>query len=93
MLEVDLGELEAVGRAHHRAEPLFAIGGGRLAQQETTRRGGAAADAAAQLMQLREPETVGVDDDHHRCVRHVDADFDHRGRDQHVDLAGAERSP
>ena len=45
---------------------------------------GAAADAPAQLMELREPEALGVLDHHQRRVGHVDADFDHRGRDQHV---------
>ena len=35
-----------------------------------------------------QPEPVGVLDDHHRRVRHVDADLDHGGRDEHVELAG-----
>ena len=51
----------------------------------------AAADAAAQLVQLREAEAIGVLDDHHRRVRHVDADLDHGRRDEHVDLAAPER--
>ena len=41
-------------------------------------------------MQLREPEPVGVLDDHHGRVRHVDADLDDGRRDEHVELAGAE---
>ena len=44
--------------------------------------GRAAADAAAQLMQLREAETLGVLDDHDRRLRHVDADLDDGRRDQ-----------
>ena len=52
----------------------------------------AAADAAAELMELREPEPLGVVDHHHRRRRHVDADLDHRGRDEHVELAGLERA-
>ena len=39
----------------------------------------AAPDAAAQLMQLRESEPLGVLDDHQRRVRHVHADLDDRG--------------
>ena len=39
---------------------------------------GAPADAAAELVELREPEAVGLLDDHHRRVRHVHADFDER---------------
>ncbi len=46
----------------------------------------AAADAAAQLVQLREPEALGVLDDHDRRVRHVDADFDDGRRDEDVEL-------
>jgi hypothetical protein len=41
-------------------------------------------------VQLREPEALGVLDEHHRRVGHVDADLDHRRGDQHVELAVAE---
>ena len=47
----------------------------------------APADAAAQLMQLRQPEPLGMLDDHHRRIRHVDADFHDRGRHQDLKLA------
>ena len=47
----------------------------------------------AQLVQLRKPHALGVLDHHQRRVRHVDADFDHRGRDQQLDLAALERVP
>ena len=49
-----------------------------------------APDAAAQLVELREPEAVGLLDDHHRRVRDVDADLDHRRRDEDVQLARLE---
>ncbi len=49
-----------------------------------------AADPAPQLVQLREAEAIGVDDEHDRCVGHVDADFDHRGSHEDVDLAALE---
>ncbi len=52
--------------------------------------GGAAPDAAAQLVQLRETEALGVLDHHDGGLRHVDADFDHRGGDQKLRLAGRE---
>ena len=51
-----------------------------------------AADPAAQLVQLREPEALGVLDQHHVGGAHVDADLDDRGRDQHARLAAAKRS-
>ena len=44
----------------------------------------AAPDAAAQLVELGEAEALGALDDHQRRVGHVDADLDHRRRDQHA---------
>ena len=38
-------------------------------------------------MELGEAEAVGMLDHHDGRVRNVDADFNHRGRDQHVDFA------
>ena len=52
---------------------------------------GAAADPASELVELREPEAVGLLDDHDRRVRDVDADLDHGRRDEHVELAVLER--
>ena len=51
------------------------------------------ADAPAQLVQLGDPEPVGVDDDHDGGVGHVDPDLDDGGRDEDVDLAARERAP
>ena len=42
-------------------------------------------------MQLRQPEPLGVLDDHHAGVRHVDADLDDRRRHQDLQLARRER--
>src|SRR3954451_23986005 len=92
-LEVDLRQLEAVGRAHERFETLDGGVGQVLARardQKAVRLLRSAADASAQLVQLREAEAVGFLHDHDRCVRDVDADFDHRRRDQHVELVGLE---
>ena len=50
----------------------------------------AAADAAAQLVQLRDAEAVGVEDDHDGGVGDVDADLDDRRGDEHVDAPGRE---
>ena len=41
-------------------------------------------------MELREAEAVGLLDDHDRRVRDVDADLDHRRRDEDVELARLE---
>ena len=59
-------------------------------QQDAVALLGAAPDAPAQLVELREAEALGVLDDHHRGVRHVDADLDDRRRDEHLYLAGDE---
>ena len=50
----------------------------------------AAPDPAAQLVELGEAEALGALDDHQRRIGHVDADLDHRRRDQHRQLAGGE---
>ena len=49
--------------------------------------------AAAQLVQLGQAESLGPFDRHQRGVGHVDADFDHRGGDQHLRVARGERRP
>src|SRR3989442_11697564 len=48
-------------------------------EQDAVRLPRAAADAAAQLVQLREPEALGVLDQHDGGVRDVDADLDDGG--------------
>ena len=47
----------------------------------------AASDAATQLMQLRQTEPLGIVDHHDGRRRYVDANLDHRRRDEHVELA------
>ena len=49
--------------------------------------GGAAADAAAQLVQLRQTEALGMFDHHDRGIGHVNADFDDGSCYEHVDFA------
>jgi hypothetical protein len=55
-VEVDLGQLEAVGGADERLEASFAVGGGGVADEAAVRHVRATADAPAQLVQLREAE-------------------------------------
>ena len=77
--------------AFSRARAL--VGQRILIQQDAVRLVRPAADAAAQLVQLRQTEPLRVLDQHDGSVRHVDADFDDRGRDEHVELAARERRP
>src|SRR5258707_679524 len=76
--QISLGDAEAVlGIAQDREPRRRGLGERRLVEQQARRALAAAADAAAQLVQLREPESLGVLDPHHGRLRDVDADFDH----------------
>src|SRR5258705_13116986 len=76
-LEVALRDRKAVAGRGQRLQPLSrVIGPRRLIHQEAVRLPFASSDAAAQLMQLRQAESLGVLYDHDRRVRHVDADLD-----------------
>ncbi len=95
-VEIDLGQLEAVGRPHHGLEartrpqwPSVALADAgssrtRSAQYPTT---------TPQLVELGDPEPVGVEDDHHGGVGHVHAHLDDRGGDQHVEGTRIGRGP
>ena len=81
---------EAVRRAAQKLQPLphgiVAVVGNQNAAG--IRR--AAPNAAAQLVQCRQAEPLGVLNDHDRGVGHVDADLDDRRRDKHIQLARLE---
>src|SRR5262249_47885149 len=66
--QVDLGEGEAAPLSGNRVEPR--LRGLRLGipEEDAERLVRAAADAAAQLVQLREPEALSALDQHHRGV-------------------------
>ena len=94
-LQVALREVEAVEwhfgsireslALRHRRQPLRFLG--LLGNEHRIRALTAAADPPAKLVKLREAKALRAEDDHHGCVRNVDADLDHGGRDEHVDLA------
>jgi hypothetical protein len=86
-LEVEPGELEAVGGRRDRGQPLP----GRrrhlhVGDEEAEPGVLPAGDATAELVQLADPEPVGVHHDHDGGVGDVDADLDDRRRDEHVNL-------
>jgi len=53
-----------------------------------TRRLPSPSHAAAQLVQLRQAEALGILDDDDRGARHIHAHFQHGGGNQNVELAG-----
>ncbi len=84
--QVDLGQAEAVGVLGQRPQARGALGTG--GPQEVAQRGVlTAADPAPQLVQLGDPEALGVLDQHQGRIGHVDPDLDHGRRDQ--DVGGA----
>src|SRR6266849_3501347 len=89
--QILLGDAKPVlGFAQDLETPLGDGTERRLVEEQAARRLIAAADAAAQLVQLGEAETLGVLDDDDRGVGHVDADLDHGRRDQQTRLTIAE---
>ncbi len=89
-LQVLLRDAEAVGRRADDVQPLARLVPLRLGEEEEERRPAAAPDAAAQLVQLRQAEPLGVLDDHDRRVRDVNPDLDDDGRDEEVITPRAE---
>ena len=81
--QVLLGDAEAVLGLAQDLEPRPRRFAERaLVEQQAGRAAGAAPDPAAQLVQLREAEALGVLDHHDRRLGDVDADLDDGGGDQ-----------
>ena len=91
LLEVELGEREAILSLDHGVEAEVGFGGdGGAGDEDAEALGGAAADASAELVELGEAEAIGVFDDHDGGVGYVDANFDDGGGDEDVELAALE---
>ena len=89
--QVLFGDLEPVGRFLHDPEPAPGLFAPRVLGDEQAL-GGVLSPShpAAELVQLREPEALGVLDDHDRGVGHVDPHFDHDGGDEDLNPPGLE---
>src|ERR1051325_4640642 len=85
-LEIALGDVEAVARGGEDVQALLLL----VRDEDAVRLALAAAHAPAQLVQLREAEAVGVDDDHDRGVGNIDAHLDDRRGHEDVDLVALE---
>src|SRR2546421_338627 len=68
--QIHLGDLKPIARARHRVQAFLRAVGGARRYENAIRRLRSASDAAAQLMQLREAEALGVVDQHDRRVRY-----------------------
>jgi hypothetical protein len=82
--QVVLGDAEAVGGGRHHVQPGQRLRVFRRGQQVAEGLLLASPHAAAQLVKLRQPETLGVFDDHDARGGHVHADLHHGRRDQDV---------
>ena len=89
-LQVLFRDGEAVARGGHDLETLLVFLTLVVGDKDAVGLVPAAADAAAQLVELGEAEALGVFNQHERGVRHVDADLDDGGGDEHLGLAVAE---
>ena len=89
-LQVLFRDGEAVARGGHDLETLLVFLTLVVGDKDAVGLVPAAADAAAQLVELGEAEALGVFNQHERGVRHVDADLDDGGGDEHVDLMRGE---
>ena len=89
--KVRFGDFEPIRGAHHGVEPgARLIGHAKRGHQDAVRLVGASADAPAKLVELREPEALGMLNHHHRGVRHVHADLHHRSGHQDVHVVPVE---
>jgi hypothetical protein len=88
--EVFFGDFEAAGVFGHGLEAGDAVIGALVGEEDAGGAFASAADAAAELVELREAEAVGLFDDHGGGVGDIDADFDDGGGDEDVDEVLAE---
>ena len=84
--EILLGDVEAVERSAHDLERARAPADRCVREEDAEGPMRSAPDPPAQLVELRQAEALGVLDEHHARVRHVDPDLDDRRRDEHVHL-------
>src|SRR6476620_6787376 len=90
-LQVLFGNAETVVGLAHDLKPRFGHSAERaLIKEHAGGLASATTDAATQLMELSEAKALGILDDHHARLRHIDPDFDDRRRNENRDLALAE---
>lgn len=86
--QVGLGQGQAIVVGGEEGESFRR--GASVMEAEAEARARAASDASTHLVQAGQAEAIGIDDDQAVSFGHVDADLDHRGRDQDIAGAGSE---
>ena len=90
LLEVGLGQGEAVGGGSEGFQALAGLGVFVVREEDAVALMGAAPDAAPELVELAEAEAVGIFDDHEAGVGNIDADLNDGGGHENVQVSGGE---
>ena len=86
-LQIFFGNQKTVFGLFHDVKTLMSgFAQGLPVKQQTSRRLKPAFDSSAQLVQLRQSETLGMFNHHNGGFRHIYADFNHRRRHQQFNL-------
>jgi hypothetical protein len=88
--QILVGDAEAVARFLEDTEAGARVFLFRIDEKDAVALVFATTDTAAELVELGEAETLGVVDQHHVRIRHINADLDHGGGHEHIDLSVAE---
>ena len=87
-LQIGLGNAETVVGFAHDIDTLAGIGRQlETGDEDAVRLVGTTTNTSSELVELGEPETLGVEDDHHGGVRHVDPHLNHSGSNENLRLA------
>src|SRR5499433_1196058 len=84
-LEVGLRDAKAIVRRRHGVDAAARLLGSRSREEDAVALPRSPPHPATKLMQLREAEALGMLDEHHGGVGHVDADLNDRGGDEEVE--------
>jgi hypothetical protein len=82
--QIHLGDFKAVMAVHQHLQPLTGQGLAAVVDQQAVGCRRPAPHPAPQLVQLGQPEALGMFDHHHARLRHVHPHLHHRGGYQHL---------
>ena len=79
LAQVFLSQLKAVAAFFHHGQPVLPLLGSILSNEYAKRLVRASTDAPPELVQLRQPKSIGIFDQHDRGVGDIHAHLDHAG--------------